>query len=883
MNLSGKKLTTAILAGLMGATMFGGSVFAEVTDQEFNEVRQGVNSNTQRISQLENAQSAAKDYSKDIAANMTAITNEATARTEADTKLDTRITSVKEYLENQTAANYVSKTDAAVQDGAVAKAGNTIGENVTSLDGALAKETAARIGADAAQDKVIKQVNDNLVSSVNTINKNVADGFNALSAVDLQEVQTRAAADKTLQDNIDAEATARTDADTKLDTRITNVKEYLENQTAANYVSKSDAAVQDGAVAKAGNTIGENVTSLDGALAKETAARIGADAAQDKVIKQVNDNLVSSVDTINKNIGTITDQLNKNDLAEAQARDAADQTLQKNIDAETTARQTDVANLQKNITDSLTNQGKINETLTTAVQNNSKAIVDSAKNLEKHLSDTDGRVDKANAEIHTNAGNIAQNKQDIADIQNTLKDANALASADATKAATQAANDATAAAKNANDVADGLKDRVDLISNNQNVTSESDLIKKDQSVGQNLTNVDTALHKEIADRIGADAAQDKVIKQVNDNLVSSVDTINKNIGTITDQLNKNDLAEAQARDAADQTLQKNIDAEATARDQAISQERAERKGADAAQDKVIKQVNDNLVSSVDTINKNIGTITDQLNKNDLAEAQTRAAADKTLQDNIDAEATARDQAVAQERAERKGADAAQDKVIKQVNDNLVSSVNTINKNVADGFNALSAVDLQEAQTRAAADQTLQNQIANNAQAIGTTKDGNYVKSNNSVGQNLNALDAQVGQNSANINQLFSDYSSMKTDINKVGARSAALAGLHPLDFDPANKLNFAVASGSFKGENSVALGAFYRPNENVMFSAASTMGDSDNAYTFGLSFKIGPSSAKTKTTSPDAEELYKVVGQLQDQLAAQQKEIEQLKAEKAAK
>ena len=294
----------------------------------------------------------------------------------------------------------------------------------------------------------------------------------------------------------------------------------------------------------------------------------------------------------------------------------------------------------------------------------------------------------------------------------------------------------------------------------------------------------------------------------------------------------------------------------------------------------------NIVSADNTVGQNLTALDNAVATNQKAistETKERAAADKTLQDNIDAEATARDQAVAQERAERKGADAAQDKVIKQVNDNLVSSVNTINKNVADGFNALSAVDLQEAQTRAAADQTLQNQIANNAQAIGTTKDGNYVKSNNSVGQNLNVLDAQVSQNSANINQLFSDYSSMKTDINKVGARSAALAGLHPLDFDPANKLNFAVASGSFKGENSVALGAFYRPNENVMFSAASTMGDSDNAYTFGLSFKIGPSSAKTKTTSPDAEELYKVVGQLQDQLAAQQKEIEQLKAEKAAK
>ena len=726
MNLSGKKLTTAILAGLMGATMFGGSVFAEVTDQEFNEVRQGVNSNTQRISQLESAQSAAKDYSKDIAANTTAIANEATARTDADTK-----------LQNSVDAN-VKAIDA----------------EVTARDQAVAQERADRKGADAAQDKVISALNKNVTDGFNTINQNIGTITDQLNKNDLAEAQARDAADQTLQKNIDAEATAR-----------------------------------------------------DQAVAQERADRKGADAAQDKVISALNKNVTDGFNTINQNIGTITGQLNKNDLAEAQARDAADQTLQKNIDAETTARQTDVANLQKNITDSLTNQGKINETLTTAVQNNSKAIVDSAKNLEKHLSDTDSRVDKANAEIHTNAGNIAQNKQDIANIQDTLKNANALATADATKAATQAASDATKAAEHANTVADGLKDRVNLISNNQNVTSESDLIKKDQSIGQNLTNVDTALHKEIADRIGADAAQDKVIKQVNDNLVSSVNTINKNV-------------------------------------------------ADGF----------NALSAVD-----------------LQEAQTRAAADKTLQDNIDAEATARDQAVAQERAERKGADAAQDKVIKQVNDNLVSSVNTINKNVADGFNALSAVDLQEAQTRAAADQTLQNQIANNAQAIGTTKDGNYVKSNNSVGQNLNVLDAQVGQNSANINQLFSDYSSMKTDINKVGARSAALAGLHPLGFDPANKLNFAVASGSFKGENSVALGAFYRPNENVMFSAASTMGDSDNAYTFGLSFKIGPSSAKTKTTSPDAEELYKVVGQLQDQLAAQQKEIEQLKAEKAAK
>ena len=376
MKLSGKKLTTAILAGLMGATMFGGSVFAEVSDQEFIEVRQGVNSNKARISQLENAQSTAKDYSTDIAANKKAIADETTARKDADTKLQ-------------------GSVDANAK--------------------AVADETKARQDADTK-----------LQGSVDANAKAIAN-----------EATARTEADTKLQGSVDAnakaianEATARTEADTKLDTRITNVKDYLEKQTAADYVSKTDAAVQDGAVAKADKTIGENVTNLDGALAKETAARIGADAAQDKVIQQVNQNVADSFNTLNQNIGTITDQLNKNDLAEAQARDAADQKLQGNI----------------------------------------------------------------------------------TDIQNTLKDSSAVASADATKAATQAASDATTAAKNANDVANGLKDRVDLISNNQNVTSESDLIKKDQSVGQNLTNVDTALHKEIAARIGADKEQDEVIK-----------------------------------------------------------------------------------------------------------------------------------------------------------------------------------------------------------------------------------------------------------------------------------------------------------------------------------------------------------------------------------
>ena len=141
---------------------------------------------------------------------------EAAAREAADTALDTRITNVKEYLEKQTSDNYVSKTDAAVQDGAIVRAANTIGENVALLDRGLADETAARLGADAAQDKVIQQVNQNMVDGFNTINKNMADGFTALNNADLKEAQERTAADTALDDKITAETSARVAADTNL-------------------------------------------------------------------------------------------------------------------------------------------------------------------------------------------------------------------------------------------------------------------------------------------------------------------------------------------------------------------------------------------------------------------------------------------------------------------------------------------------------------------------------------------------------------------------------------------------------------------------------------------------------------------------------------------
>ena len=217
-------------------------------------------------------------------------------------------------------------------------------DNSTTIKGntVTTGSVTASNGADKAQDKVIQAVNDNLVQSVTTINKNVADGFTALNQADANKVAAREAKDNELNERITNEANAIHDeikaGDTALDNRITAVKESLQQEAADTYVSKDDASVQDGAVVKANNNVGQNVQALDTALAKETAARIGADKAQDQVIAQVNQNMVDGFNTINKNMADGFTALNQADANEAAAREAADTTLQTNIDNEAAER-----------------------------------------------------------------------------------------------------------------------------------------------------------------------------------------------------------------------------------------------------------------------------------------------------------------------------------------------------------------------------------------------------------------------------------------------------------------------------------------------------------------------------------------------------------------
>ena len=140
------------------------------------------------------------------------------------------------------------------------------------------------------------------------------------------------------------------------------------------------------------------------------------------------------------------------------------------------------------------------------------------------------------------------------------------------------------------------------------------------------------------------------------------------------------------------------------------------------------------------------------------------------------------------------------------------------------------------------------------------------------------IDTEASARKAGDTFLQGQIDSLHTETNKGLAKVTALTGLHPLDFDPANKWNVAVATGTYKSETSVALGAFYRPNRDVMFSFGSSISNGDNAYTFGASVKLGRGSSMKGTAS--VSELYDMIGRMQEQLALQQKKIEELEAKK---
>ena len=105
------------------------------------------------------------------------------------------------------------------------------------------------------------------------------------------------------------------------------------------------------------------------------------------------------------------------------------------------------------------------------------------------------------------------------------------------------------------------------------------------------------------------------------------------------------------------------------------------------------------------------------------------------------------------------------------------------------------------------------------------------------------------------NELDHRVDSLGSRVDKVGAGAAALAALHPMDFDPDDKLTFAAGYGNYKGKNAAAVGAFYRPDEKVMFSIGGTFGNGENMVNAGISFSLDRTARVSNSRTAMAKEI----------------------------
>ena len=327
--------------------------------------------------------------------------------------------------------------------------------------------------------------------------------------------------------------------------------------------------------------------------------------------------------------------------------------------------------------------------------------------------------------------------------------------------------------------------------------------------------------------LGVQTVSAEVTDQQFNEVVQGVNANTKKISQIETQVNASkDYSSDIATNKKDIAANKQAIAdEATARDQAVAQERAERKGADAAQDKVIQQVNQNVADGFDTINKNIGTITDQLNKNDLAEQQARADKDK----EHDTAIAANKQAIADEATARDAADKA------------------------------------EAKARANKDTEHDTAIAANKKAIGD----------------------ESAARQADISRLDNKIHDVSKEVDTVGALSMAMSGLHPLSYDEGDaRFQLSAAVGTYDGTEALALGGFYHFNRDSMLSVgvATDLGADEHRMgaNVGYTRRIGQGGHVSRPSEGTVSDIMKDIKNLEQKQAKLEQENEQLKQQLAA-
>ena len=322
---------------------------------------------------------------------------------------------------------------------------------------------------------------------------------------------------------------------------------------------------------------------------------------------------------------------------------------------------------------------------------------------------------------------------------------------------------------------------------------------------------------------------------------------------------------------------------------------------------------DKNTSDISNIKTNIGDMSklDVNGKNNLVDAvneaykaATSAGANVGKLDELTT--TNKDNLVGAVNEVNKKADIAQtkaDNALNKANDAQTTANSALNKANANEnkIGDLNSLTTTEKGNLVGAVNEVNNKANANEKNIGdltnltTTEKGNLVGAVNEVNkkadknaEDINKVNGRVDELGGRVDTLGGAVAKLDSRVNKVGAGAAALAALHPMEFDSDNKLSFAAGVGNYRGTNAAAIGAFYRPSEQVMFSISGNMGNGENMVNAGVSFALDRQSktpttkaALVKTVVAQNEQIAALNETLAEQsnaLEAQSKEIAELKA-----
>ena len=516
----------------------------------------------------------------------------------------------------------------------------------------------------------------------------------------------------------------------------------------------------------------------------------------------------------------------------------------------------DISKLQKNADkqhwqiDTLEKKTGVNTPLTNGASNLSAGVNENTRKIDAEATARENAVNGLQSQVTTQGAQISQLQKDMA----------------------QEGMDRAAEMDKLTTKVNQKADKVDVEANKNNIASNAAAIKTETQKRENAVN---GLQNQVTENKGA---IEKLQTQWNDsNRAFNAEQVNKiDANEKRSETNKNDITTIFGQ--LNQGAYNTQDGYAIKKDDTIG---GALKNLDKNADKQHWQIEAlEKKTGINTpLTNGAGNLSAGVNENTRkidAETDARIDADNELSGRIDANKTA----IENEATVRKDED---QKLQTQINSNK-QQISQNQKNIEkNGIKADTAL-------KVAGNGVLYNHATNLTDGVNLNTKG--------VNENAKKIDAEATarkdadtQLQANIeketadriagdNVLNSRINQVESDANKGIAKASALAALHPLDYDPDNKFDIAAAGGFYKGENAFALGAFYRPNRNVMLSMGTTLTGGDNAYNVGLTFKIGKSGKHTEAGLTTAD-LYAMIGAMQDKMDQQQKKIEELEAKQA--